>query len=209
MAERTSGLHRLVTVPAIYAAIQNILGGAEGRKHVADLLFAGLVGKKVLEVGCGPGSWAPYLSHAAAYTGIDWNPRHIETAQLKYGGDSVRFIHGDLADPALIADIGAPDAVVGIGILHHLDDAIAADLLKRIASLLASGGRYVGIEPVLHAGQNPVARLLKALDSGRNIRTEPAYRALLGTQYAHIGTVIRTDMMRLPYSHCIIDGIVS
>jgi SAM-dependent methyltransferase len=209
MAERTSGLHRLVTVPAIYAAIQNILGGAKGRKHVADLLFAGLEGKKVLEVGCGPGSWAPYLSHAAAYTGIDWNPRHIETAQLKYGRDSVRFMHGDLADPALITDIGAPDAVVGIGILHHLDDAIAADLLRRISSLLTPGGRYIGIEPVLHARQSPVARLLKALDSGRSIRTERGYRALLGGQYAHVDTTIRIDLMRIPYSHCLIDGAIS
>ncbi|MFT4162409.1 class I SAM-dependent methyltransferase [Shinella sp.] len=209
MAERTSGLHRLVTIPAIYAAIQNVLGGAGGRKQVARLLFTGLEGKKVLEVGCGPGSCVPYLSHVAAYTGIDWNPHHIETAQLKYGSNVIRFIRGDLADPELIADIGAPDAVIGIGILHHLDDMIAADLLARVSSLLASGGRYIGIEPVLHARQNPMARLLKALDSGRNIRTEPAYRLLFGTHYVRVNTTVRTDLMRVPYSHCLIDATIS
>jgi hypothetical protein len=93
---------------------------------------------------------------------------------------------------------------VGIGILHHLNDPSAQTVLRRSAELLADNGMFVGLEPVFHAGQNPVARILKMLDSGRNIRRETGYRHLLASAFKRIDTRIVTDFMRVPYSHCIL-----
>lgn len=205
MAERTSGLHRAVTIPAIYGAIQNLLGGGpEGRSRLAERLFAETVGKSVLELGCGPGTWVPHLDTASSYLGIDWNPRHIDSATQAHGTDTRRFLCGDLALLLDQPDFPRFDIVLGIGILHHLDDDIATRALATASRALASGGLYIGIEPVLHDRQHPVARLLKALDSGRNIRREEGYRALLSPSFARLSTHIETGLMRLPYSHCLI-----
>lgn len=204
MAERTSGLHRIVTVPALYATIQSLLGGGPaGRAKVAARLFGDVSGQSVLEIGCGPGTWVPYLDAAASYTGIDWNARHIETAQRLYASGTRRFVCGDLSE--MLQDGAAQvDLVVGVGILHHLDDPVAVQVLSTVSALLRPGGSYVGIEPVLHAGQHPVARLLKALDSGRNIRTDAGYRSLLAPHFASLRTDVETGLMRVPYSHCLI-----
>lgn len=210
MAERTSGLHRAVTIPAVYGAIQNLLGGGpQGRARLAERLFADTAGKSVLELGCGPGTWVPHLGTATRYLGIDWNPRHIDSATREHGSETRRFLCGDLA--LLLDDPDFPrfDVVLGIGILHHLDDDIATGALATAARALGQGGIYIGIEPVLHPRQHPVARLLKALDSGRNIRNEAGYRALLSPSFATLSTRIETGLMRVPYSHCLISARVA
>jgi SAM-dependent methyltransferase len=148
------------------------------------------------------------LASARSYTGIDWNERHIQTAQTLLGSDRVRFVCGDIDDHTLFDLMDRFDAVVGMGILHHLDDHVAVNVLNRVAGLLATGGRYIGVEPVLHVRQNPIARLLKALDSGQNIRTENGYRDLFEQNFADLNTRVTTDLMRVPYSHCIISASV-
>jgi SAM-dependent methyltransferase len=206
MAERTRGIYRLVTIPAVYQRIQTALAGGDSYARLGDLVFAGLDGKNVLEIGCGPGRWSTALLHTKSYTGIDWNPRHIEQARAQYGSQRARFICADLGDTALISSDAPLDAVIGVGILHHLDDTTARNVLAKAAELLRPGGRFIGIEPVLHAGQNPIARLLKALDSGRNIRSIAGYKQLFPPAFANAATVLRQDLMRVPYSHCLIDA---
>lgn len=209
MAERTSGAHKIVTIPMLYGAIQRTISGPDAHQTVADRLFASLEGKSVVEIGCGPGTWAPHLSHAREYTGIDRNGRHIALAHEKHGSNQVRFVCGDLADPAVLAKLDKCDAVIGMGILHHLDDPIARDVLAQVASILRPGGRYIGNEPVFHARQHPVARLLKWMDSGKNIRSEEGYRTLFQSSFSDLDTQVVTDLARLPYSHCMISAVVT
>lgn len=206
MGEWTGGLHRIVTIPAIYERIQVVLGGPKARATIAQCLFADATQKNVLEIGCGPGGWAPYLSHSNSYFGVDWNRRHIETATRLHGSEHVRFICGDLTDRNVLDDDQRFDMIVGIGILHHLDDRFAQSVLRRSGELLTEEGMFVGLEPVIHTGQNPVARLLKFLDSGRNIRREAGYRDLMASAFGRVNTKVVTDFMRLPYSHCILRG---
>ncbi|SDY41536.1 Methyltransferase domain-containing protein [Jannaschia faecimaris] len=209
MAERTRGIYRLVTVPAIYQRIQTALAGSDAYARVGKLVFDGLDGKNVLEIGCGPGRWATVLRHTKHYTGIDWNSRHIEQARAQYGSPQASFICGDLGDTALINSDTPLHAVIGIGILHHLDDAIARNVLTRAAELLVPGGQFIGIEPVIHKGQNPIARLLKALDSGRHIRSTAGYEQVFPPAYINVTTHIRQDLMRVPYSHCLINAKIA
>lgn len=206
MAERTKGIHRIVTVPALYTWVQSFLGGPEAKDRIARELFAGLKGKRVVEIGCGPGLWSVHLQHAASYVGVDRNAQHIEAAKNRYGTFHTSFLCGDWADSCVIRAIGACDAVVAIGILHHLDDAIAKSVLAQSVALLRPTGVFIGLEPVYHDRQNPLARLLKWLDSGKNIRAESGYLALFPKELA-LETRVATDLMRVPYSHVLIKGI--
>ena len=207
MAERTRGIYQLVTFPGIYEKLQLALSGGDPYDRVGKILFDGLDGKNVLEIGCGPGRWSQELGHAGQYTGIDWNPRHIEKASRDYGTDKVRFICGDLGDQSILDPNTPVEVVIGIGILHHLDDETATNVLARAAALLGPGGHYIGLEPVVHPGQNPIARLLKMLDSGRNIRTSAGYEKLFSPAFQSVQTTRRTDLMRVPYSHLLLRAV--
>lgn len=206
MGERTHGLHRLVTFSGLYLTIQRLLAGPNAHQRVADFVFGGLQGKSVLEIGCGPGTWYPYLGATANYVGIDWNANHIDAANRQYASPTARFVCADLGDPQFRDSIGPFDVVIGMGILHHLDDPVVDGVAANLATLLGPQGRYIGVEPVLHDRQNPVARFLKAIDSGKNIRRETGYRSLLSSHFDHVDTRIRTDMMRVPYSHCFLSA---
>jgi SAM-dependent methyltransferase len=204
MTERTSGLHRLVTWPRAYAAIQNVLAGDAARRALQERLFLDLDGARLIELGCGPGTWAPYLPNVATYVGVDRNPRHIARARARDALPGARFICADVADPGFLVDEAPFDVALIVGVVHHLTDAQAAAALDGLASRLRPGGRLLVVEPVRHPGQHPVARLLKALDSGRAIRDEAGYRALVAPRFPRIAVEIATDLMRVPYSHLLL-----
>jgi len=202
VAEWTGGLHRLVTMPRVYDWIQRLLGGPQARDKIASELLGYARGKSILEIGCGPGTWVPYLPEPKSYLGLDWNEKHIATAQDRYGSENIQFAVADVS--GLDRSFRGYDVVLGVGILHHLDDSEARIVLHKSAAVLSPGGIYIGLEPVYHSRQNPIAKMLKMLDSGRNIRREDQYRSLFGDGYSVVESRIETSIMRVPYSHCLI-----
>jgi SAM-dependent methyltransferase len=207
MAERTTGIYRLVTIPSLYRAFQTLLGSETARKRLRDRWLPDIVGKRVLEVGCGPGTWVDTLADAATYLGIDWNADHIAQAAERFGTDPTRrFICGDATDPAVLDDTARFDLVLAFGVLHHIDDAPATDLLSRLAGRVAQGGRIIAVEPVYHTGQHPFAVWMKRRDSGQNIRSEAGYRDLFGDAFSRVKTRLATDFLRAPYSHLLIEA---
>ncbi|MGN6144069.1 MAG: class I SAM-dependent methyltransferase [Mesorhizobium sp.] len=207
MAEWTGGIHRLVTMPGVYDWIQRLLGGPQAREKIASELFSDATGMSILEIGCGPGTWVPYLPEFKSYLGLDWNEKHIVSARDRYGSDKVQFATADISE--LRQSENGYDVVLGVGILHHLDDKAARSVLQKSAATLSPGGIYIGLEPVYHRRQNPIAKVLKMLDSGRNIRREDQYRSLLESNFPKVETRVETTIMRVPYSHCLIRAQVA
>jgi SAM-dependent methyltransferase len=100
-------------------------------------------GARVLDVGCGltdlPGRLAPYV-------GADRDP--VVLAEMRRRFPAARFFAWDAAaepaPPELVAE--APfDVIVLAAVLEHL--ARPADVLARVAPLLADGGRVVTTTP--------------------------------------------------------------
>jgi SAM-dependent methyltransferase len=210
MAERTTGIYRLVTIPGLYRGFQALLGAEAARRRLRDRWLPDIAGKHVLEVGCGPGTWVETLAAAESYLGVDWNAEHIAQATARFGDDPTRgFVCGDATDPAVIDADARYDLIFAFGILHHIDDAPAAKLLSRLAGRLARGGRLIAVEPVYHPGQHPFAVWMKRRDSGQNIRDEEGYRALFGDTFGSVTTDLATDFLRVPYSHLLIDAALA
>ncbi|SDX14900.1 class I SAM-dependent methyltransferase [Marinobacter mobilis] len=97
----------------------------------------------VLEFGCGTGSTAilhaPHVRHIVA---TDISDRMLEIAERKAreaGVDNIAFQQGTLATVSL--DAGSFDAVLGLNVLHLIDDLDAA--LARVHGLLKPGGIFV------------------------------------------------------------------
>ena len=201
MSQRTSYFYRLVTIPAFYSAFQNILGAQSARKRLIEEHYDITPGLRVLDVGCGPADLLELLPRCD-YTGIDLNPEHIDTASQKYG-DRGRFECRDVAE--LEAESHeAFDRILFSGLLHHLDDDVAANLLQTCAKLLAPGGFLVGHEPVYVPQQNPLARWMKNRDSGQNIRDEDGYRALFRPLGGRLSVTLHDDLIRIPYNHIVL-----
>ena len=98
---------------------------------------------RVLEFGCGTGSTA--LAHAPCVKEIlatDISPRMLDIASQKSqeaGVDNVRFQQGTLESLELEPE--SFDAVLGLNILHLLEDAEAA--VARVYEVLRPGGIFV------------------------------------------------------------------
>jgi len=198
MAQRISSLYHLVTLPRVYAGLQDLLGGSNSRRRFLDEVVRSRPSMKVLDVGCGPGSLFPYLAETR-YTGIDLNPQSIEHARRLYG-DRGRFLVGDVAR-GLPDDCVAFDLIIVSALLHHLDDAQAQTLFSRLAGLLKPDGRIVTIDNVWLPKQHFLAKVANRMDSGLNVRTPEQYTNMVAHLPLRVEPRIYRDLLRIPYDH--------
>jgi SAM-dependent methyltransferase len=196
MAQRTSNIYRLVTIPAVYKTIQKVLGAEQSARRFVDEVVRPTRGAAVLDVGCGPASLFPYLP-SVDYTGVDLNPASIAFAKKNYA-ERGRFLVGDAAD--LVPD-QRYDIVIVAAILHHLDDAGAKRLFGNLVGALKPGGRIVTIDNIWLSRQNPIAKLINALDSGKNVRTLAGYQKLAEGLPLRVEHKLYRDLLRIPYDH--------
>ncbi|WP_101946466.1 phthiotriol/phenolphthiotriol dimycocerosates methyltransferase [Mycobacterium sp. 3519A] len=103
---------------------------------------ADIGGKRVLEVGCGHGGGASYLTRylgPASYTGMDLNPRGIEYCRRVHAVPGLDFVQGDAQ--ALPFPDESFDAVLNIESSHCYPDF--PGFLREVARVLAPGGRFL------------------------------------------------------------------
>jgi SAM-dependent methyltransferase len=116
--------------------------------------------RRVLDVGCGPGTNAAYFAHAE-YTGIDMNDAYLEHARRKFGRT---FIAADVTQYRVEASERF-DFILLNSLLHHIDDAGVDKLLSHLATLLTDDG-HVHIIDLLLPDEASVARFLARADRG-------------------------------------------
>jgi SAM-dependent methyltransferase len=193
---------RTLVVPALYRATQHLTAGAASRQIFVDEHVRARGGERVLDVGCGPADIVPYLPRVD-YTGFDANAECIATASRNYG-DRAQFYCGRVADES-IPEKGSFDIVLAIGIVHHLDDGEAEHLFRLAHSALKPGGRLVTIDPIFAKGQSWIARFLISHDRGEHVRDHRGYVAIASRAFSTIRPVVRTDLLRVPYTHLILE----
>lgn len=120
--------------------------------------------RRVLDVGCGPGTNARHFQHTS-YLGLDLNPKYIDAARRTFKGD---FEVADVTS-GQVASAGRFDFILVNSLLHHLGDEETRLLLSSLATLLASDGHVHVLDLVQpeHAG---IARTLARWDRGRHPR---------------------------------------
>jgi SAM-dependent methyltransferase len=105
--------------------------------------FAPLSGKRVLDIGCGPGTLARRLVDAGAtVTGID--PGEAALAKARSSVPEARFEAA--TGEALPFPDASFDGAVLLNALHHVPDPAIA--LAEAARVLVPGGRLVVVEPL-------------------------------------------------------------
>jgi SAM-dependent methyltransferase len=202
MSQITTGVRSILSRPAVYELWSRAVGGKRGRSTLIREHVRPAPGARVLDLGCGPGELLEFLPRDIGYVGIDISEEYIERARERFGGRA-EFHVGDAT--LMARDLGSFDLVLAFGVLHHLDDEQSRGLFAVARSVLHDGGRAVTVDPVYDAGQSPLARAVIARDRGQHVRRQDAYARLAETSFARVATTVRSDLLRIPYTHCIIE----
>jgi SAM-dependent methyltransferase len=202
MSERR-GLWSPLANPWIYEAFQHIVGARRWLRNFAEHVISPPAGALVLDVGCGPAALLRYLPDVR-YIGFDRNKAYIDSAAAKYGERGV-FICGDVADFASF-NLPRVDVAVAIGILHHLDDALATDMLRAIYQTLKPGGRLIVADPCYHPEQNSLQRLIVSRDRGMHVRAFNEYVALCSRSFTQVFATYSRGYSPMPYSICTVES---
>jgi SAM-dependent methyltransferase len=128
--------------------------------------------RRVLDVGCGPGTNAPHFAHAD-YLGVDLNPRYVDDARRRHGR---RFVVADVTEYRV--DPGERfDFILVNSLFHHVDDTGTRRVLAHLAELLTDDGHVHVLDLVL-PGRPSLSRRMARWDRGRHPRPLGAWRAL-------------------------------
>ena len=101
-----------------------------------------LAGKTVLEVSCGHGGGAAYLTRTLrpkSYTGLDLNPAGVRFCRERHRVDGLNFINGDAENLSFAAD--SFDAVINVEASHCYPHF--PKFLAEVARVLKPGGHFL------------------------------------------------------------------
>jgi SAM-dependent methyltransferase len=195
---------RLLASPELYRVFQRFVRAKDSIGRFANEFLRVQPGQRVLDIGCGPAEIRDHLPPDVDYWGFDIDPSYIAAAQARYGQRGRFAVRA--VSPGAIDDLGTFDAVISIGVLHHLSDADADAVFASAAKVLRLGGRVITCDGAYVKGQNPIARLLLWLDRGRYIRAPEAYLALARRHFPQAAVTVVNDLLSIPYTHCIIEA---
>jgi 2-polyprenyl-3-methyl-5-hydroxy-6-metoxy-1,4-benzoquinol methylase len=97
--------------------------------------------RRVLDVGCGPGTLAANFGGDREWVGTDLSARQIAYARRAYGHLGARFYDASLAD---VRRQQPPfDAVTMVELIEHLDMPVVDELITDALQCLRPGGRLI------------------------------------------------------------------
>ena len=167
-------------------------------KHIPALARKGCI----LDIGCGPGYLLDYLPEVE-YVGFDTEASYIAYANKRYAGRGIFFAEELVEDR--LSDFKQFDFVTLMGILHHLNDEQAANLLRLACMALKPGGRVVSLDGCYRDGQSSIAKAMLARDRGEFVRNEEGYVHLTRGLFDQTDVHIRGDMLYVPYTLIILE----
>lgn len=205
--EDDSGLKRLLRMSRLYSVFQeNLLGGSEARKWVAKNIWKLKGGETVVDLGCGPGTILQYLPADVDYWGVDISENYIRAARKSFSargtfflGTARDFLNHDDSHP------NSADLIVSNGLLHHLSDDEALEVLELSKRLMKADGRFLSIEGTFLSRQTRLSKWIVSSDRGRHVRSEQEWKRLIGAAFDFYSTSILTGLIRIPYTHIVIE----
>jgi 2-polyprenyl-3-methyl-5-hydroxy-6-metoxy-1,4-benzoquinol methylase len=105
--------------------------------------------RRVLDVGCGPGTLAGNYANSHDWVGTDLSSRQIAYARRTYGRTGARFYRETPA--GVPADEGPFDAITMVELIEHLEPAVVDATIAESLERLRPGGKLVITTPNFHS----------------------------------------------------------
>jgi len=169
------GIYKILSIPTVYSFIQWLFYHARTYSYFHELIGV-TEGKKILDVGCGPGDWVLKFPNSA-YVGIDISQEYIDNANNRFGKQG-RFYCVSVDEIEKI-DITKINIVIIKAVLHHLSDEQISGMLEKLKNIMSPGGVLITLDCAFFPKQNPISRMLVSLDRGMFVREVDHYRGLL------------------------------
>jgi SAM-dependent methyltransferase len=133
--------------------------------------------RRVLDVGCGPGTNTAYFNHSK-YLGLDWSQTYVDYARRRFSGEfSVTDVCRYQPPPGILYDF-----ILVNSFLHHIDDENSLRILSKLKRLLTEDG-HVHILDLVMPDTPCIARLLAQWDRGDFARSLEKWRSLLSVSF--------------------------
>ncbi|MBC8147823.1 MAG: methyltransferase domain-containing protein [Bacteroidetes bacterium] len=127
---------------------------------------------KILDLGCGEGSWSVYwAAEGASVTALDISEENINITKLaakRNGLENIDAIVGDCTDTNLKSD--SFDVIVGMAVIHHLTVEQEKRLYPELLRLLKPGGLSIFLEPIQNSKVLDYVRTLVPIFQKHNPR---------------------------------------
>lgn len=190
-------LRRLLELPGVYDLFQRIAGGVRCRQCFVRDHLCPTSGWRVLDIGCGTGDMLQSFP-PVEYYGFDPSPDYIERARARKVPGS-HFECGILTKSNLQTP-GSFDLVHSSGVLHHLNDEQALELIEVAFLALKVGGRFCTLDGCYYPQQSLLSRWMLSMDRGQFVRDEVHYRRLAEQVFTQVETWLYPKLLRpLPY----------
>lgn len=156
-----------------------------------------------LDLGCGTAEILSRLPENIVYLGIDNNPQYIAFAKQKYKQrPNTHFICADWNDtqwqttfPTL--SIGA---VSLLGLLHHLNDQDAQNILTLSLDLVKENGTLITLDGCNEIHASIMERFFYWIDRGNYVRSAATLKQL----FPHTPNIsLHSDWLRVPYCYAV------
>jgi SAM-dependent methyltransferase len=190
--------------PFFYEFYHSLIGANHRSRVLVSEYIRPKPHDRILDIGCGPGNMLPFLP-VCQYLGVDANPTCIAFARQRYSNRG-EFMCERVSRHS-VEEFAAFDIVLALGLVHHLDAEEARDLFRLGYMALRPGGRMITNDGCYVPGQSPTKRFLLAHDRGRYVRTENQYLELAREYFDEVRSNIREDVLRVPYTHLIMECI--
>jgi SAM-dependent methyltransferase len=182
---------------SIYVALQKALGADRLRYRCLDKLDL-KDGDTVIDVGCGPAYYFNRLP-SVTYFGFDTSERYVAHATKRYGTNRARF-RCEIFGEEHLAKMPPADAVLLLGLLHHMSDEDSRHLLRVAAKALAPGGKVVAVDTCYEPRQGRISRWMSDNDRGEHVRSPEAFVALARESFGDVDGEVVDDATRVPSS---------
>lgn len=191
----------MLSAPWVFRAYQHAVGANALKREIIDTFVKPRSGQRLLDLGCGTGDVVEYLADVD-YLGLDVNERYVAHARDRFGAPAAFLVADVLEIDA--RQLGRFDLVHAHGLLHHLEDAQAARVCALAAEVLMPSGRFVTVDPCLHADQSSLARFTVKMDRGKAVRTLDGYRELAEPSFGGVHSMIGHTPLRIPHTTAVL-----
>jgi ubiquinone/menaquinone biosynthesis C-methylase UbiE len=127
-----------------------------------------------LDVGCGTAEFCRCFA-PAIYLGVDISSKYLLFAKRRCPEYAFVLASGD----ALGVKSRSFSQVLINGVIHHLDDQLARQLLEEAHRVLEDDGKLLMIEDIESDSSTLVTRLIHSMDMGDHIREREGYSRLI------------------------------